>query len=189
MASHQSTRRLSYEELAPPLREMLAARVDRLGYLGEFFQRAGHQPEALMHFIAWTEALKQSVPFRLVEVVALTIASETRNDYERVQHERLALLNGFTSEEVVSLAANRAASCPTFAPEEVAVAMLAHCLADNHGNGCDAALLRLRRIIGEPMSVGCLMVAARYLAHAAMANAWQLTPPVGSPLASSEPHA
>lgn len=186
MAQPESVSRLSYEELPPALREMLAPRVDRLGYLGEFFQRAAHQPEALMHFIEWTETLKESVPFRLVEVVALTVASQTRNDYEQVQHERLALNNGFTSDEVLSLVHGRAASGLTLSPEEVAAATLAHCLTDNHGHGCDAAVLRLRRIVGEPVTVGCLMIAGRYLAHAAMANAWQLAPPVSSPFENED---
>lgn len=48
------------DELEPKLREALRPRVERLGYLGEFFRCAGHAPDVLRHFMAMTEALKQA---------------------------------------------------------------------------------------------------------------------------------
>jgi alkylhydroperoxidase/carboxymuconolactone decarboxylase family protein YurZ len=175
---------LSLEQMPPELQELLGPRVRRLGYLGEFFQRAAHQPEALAAFHRWTKALKSVLPSRLVEAIALTVATQTGNDYERFQHERLALRLGMTREEIVALEGARPGACPTLAEEEVAAAALARCMLDDFGRGCEPALLRLSRLIGEPGAVGCLMVAARYLAHAAMSNAWGLQPPVDSPLAS-----
>src|SRR5205823_5487838 len=83
--------------------------VERLNYLGEFFQCTGHQPRALMSFYMLTEDLKETLPDSLTELVALTIAAKMRNAYERVQHERLALKLGFGEEwvrEVLSLEAN-----------------------------------------------------------------------------------
>src|SRR5206468_4757005 len=123
-------------------------------------------------FYRWTEALKETLPFRLVEVIALTVATQAGNDYERIQHERLALTGGMTDDEIVAVERMRPGTCPTLAEEEVAAAALARCLLDNFGRGCNPALLRLSRLVGEPAAVGCLMVAARYLAHSVMTNAW-----------------
>src|SRR5262249_13437703 len=74
---------------------MLAARIKRLGYLGEFFKCAAHQPDALVSFMAFTEDLKRALPDRITEVVALTVSTVLENAYERHQHERLCLKLGF----------------------------------------------------------------------------------------------
>src|SRR5688572_28900322 len=84
-------RRIQLGDLPPALAATLAPRVARLGYLGEFFQCAAHQPEALGAFIAFTERSKDDLPFELVEIIALTCAVWMGNAYERHQHERLCL--------------------------------------------------------------------------------------------------
>src|SRR5260370_30070348 len=83
--------RLSFSELDPQLAELLRPKVERLNYLGEFFQFTGHQPRALISFYTLTEDLRQALPDNLTELVALTVATLMDNPYERVQHERLAL--------------------------------------------------------------------------------------------------
>ena len=101
--------RLSLKEMTPALQESLRPRVERLGYLGEFFQCAAHQPQALMSFMSFTEDLKQALPDNLTEVVALSVATLMGNAYERVQHERLSLKLGFSRDwvrEVISSAGN-----------------------------------------------------------------------------------
>ncbi len=45
---------MGFDDLDPALREVLRARVERLGYLGEFFQCAAHQPAALVSLDALT---------------------------------------------------------------------------------------------------------------------------------------
>src|SRR5215813_8037256 len=92
--------RLSFAELEPQLAELLRPKVERLNYLGEFFQCTAHQPRALMSFYKLTEDLKEALPDNLTELVALTIASKMGNAYERVQHERLALKLGFSEDWV-----------------------------------------------------------------------------------------
>ncbi|PYS35148.1 MAG: hypothetical protein DMF75_04480, partial [Acidobacteria bacterium] len=87
--------RLSFSELDPQLAELLRPKVERLNYLGEFFQCTGHQPRALISFYSLTEDLKDALPDNITELVALTVAAKMRNSYERVQHERLALKLGF----------------------------------------------------------------------------------------------
>lgn len=79
-----------FEDLPEPLRGELAARVERLGYLGGFFSVAAHQPDPLLHFNRFTESLKDGLPGRLGEVVALAAAATAGNQYELVQHIRLA---------------------------------------------------------------------------------------------------
>ena len=79
-----------FEDLPEPLRGELAARVERLGYLGGFFSVAAHQPDPLLHFNRFTESLKDGLPGRLAEVVALAAAATAGNQYELVQHIRLA---------------------------------------------------------------------------------------------------
>lgn len=86
--------RLSPAELTPELAAMLRPRIERLGYLGEFFKCAAHQPAALMSFMAFSEDLKHALPDRLTETVALTVSTELENAYERHQHERLCLRLG-----------------------------------------------------------------------------------------------
>src|SRR5712664_2617612 len=88
--------RLSMAELDPDLAELLRPKVERLKYLGEFFQCTGHQPAALISFYTLTEDLKKALPDNLTELVALTIATKMNNAYERVQHERLSLKLGFS---------------------------------------------------------------------------------------------
>src|SRR5207245_11385082 len=87
--------RLSQNELPPEVAALLRPGVERLGYLGEFFQCAAHQPAALLSFMAFTEDLKHALPDRLTETVALTVSGELENAYERHQHERLCLKLGF----------------------------------------------------------------------------------------------
>lgn len=88
--------RLSPDALGADVAEMLRPRVARLGYLGEFFTCAAHQPAVLMSFMAFTEDLKRALPERITEAVALTVSTELGNAYERHQHERLSLELGFS---------------------------------------------------------------------------------------------
>ena len=87
--------RLEMAEFDPRIAEMLKPRVERLKYLGEFFKCTAHVPDVLYHFSQMTEALKEALPDRLTEVVALTVACTMDNAYELHQHERLSVRLGF----------------------------------------------------------------------------------------------
>lgn len=158
------------------LRGLLTPRVERLGYLGEFFQLAAHQPAALSGFVRFTEALKGALPWRLVETVALTVAAQTGNEYELVQHEILAARLGMSGREISALVA-ASVTAPPFAPEEVTAAGLARKVVSATGHGCDGLVAQLEDEIGTATAVGCLLLCGRYLAHAAISNAWRLPPP------------
>jgi alkylhydroperoxidase family enzyme len=182
-----ATPRIEYSELPPGLQERLRAKVERLGYLGEFFQVAANQPGALAHFIDFTEDLKAALTPDLVEAIALSVAAATGNAYERVQHERLALKLGFERGWVEGLVAGETGG-ERFSPEQSAAAALAREVVAARGASCAEGFERLQELAGPAVAVACLMTAVRYLAHATMANTWGLRPPVDSPLGPDAEH-
>lgn len=160
---------IPFDALDDELRELLAPRVERLGYLGEFFQLAAHQSEALAAFVRFTEALKAALPWRLVEIAALTVATETENDYERVQHERLALKLGMSEQELGAVLAGEIEE-GRFSAAEVATHKLALNCADRIGRDGDGLFIALRDATDQETAVGVLLVCSRYLAHANFVN-------------------
>ena len=165
--------RIGFDELDPALREVLRPRVERLGYLGEFFQCAAHQPEALISLNALTEQLRGALPDDAAEVVALTVATVTGNDYERHQHERLSLQLGF-SEEWIRRVTDLADGGRT------QLAVLA--LLDDRGRGAGRLIDDLAAEQGDAFAVAVLLLTGRYLLHSTVVNALGLAPPVPSPL-------
>ena len=173
--------RLSMEEMTPELQESLLPRVERLGYLGEFFQCAAHQPQALMSFMSFTEELKDALPDNLTEVVALSVAKLMGNAYERVQHERLSLKLGFSEDwvrEVTSLAGDG----NKMSANELAVQRLALAIIEHSGHDSARELEAVTESIGHEQAVAVLMLIGRYVTHALMVNCLELAPPVSSPL-------
>jgi hypothetical protein len=172
--------RLEMAAFAPALQQALAARVERLGYLGEFFKCAGHQPDVLLSFMAMTDALKAALPDRLTEVIALTVAVLMGNDYERHQHERLVEKLGFGRDWV--------AAAITAAPDregplsagERAVQRLTIAMIDRRGHGVAAELDQVIAAIGAAPAMALLFLIGRYVTHAFIVNALALEPPVPS---------
>jgi alkylhydroperoxidase family enzyme len=177
--------RLPLEELPEPLASLLRPRVARLGYLGEFFQAMGHQPEALAHFVAFTEALKGALPPNLTELVALTVSTRVDNRYERVQHERLALRLDLAESWVRAVERLEPTAPSCLDARERAAQALVLAMVDRTGREAAAELAAAEAELGDPRLVAGLMLSvARYLGHAAIANTLGLAPPVSSPLAS-----
>lgn len=172
--------RLEMHELDPRLAEALGPRVARLGYLGEFFKCVGHQPDALLAFMQFTEALKHALPDRLTEVVSLTVATRADNPYERHQHERLSEKLGFGRPwitEVMKLAPDSAAE---MSDDERKVQRLALAALARHGRGVQAELDAVIDAIGYQQAIAILMLVGRYATHALIVNALELAPPVPS---------
>src|SRR6266852_4675355 len=174
--------RLSITDLDPDLAELLRPKVERLNYLGEFFQCTGHQPRALISFYTLTEDLKKALPDNLTELVALTIAAKMNNAYERVQHERLSLKLGFSEawlREVTSLLTKRKGN---LSETEVVVQELALVVVERGGHETGAELEEVVKAIGHKQGIAVLMLIGRYVMHALIANSLALKAPVSSPL-------
>lgn len=172
--------RLEFDELAPDLARYLDARVKRLGYLGEFFKCAGHQPKALLAFMAFTEAGKEGFPQKLTETIALTVAGWMGNAYERNQHERLSIRTGFGREWVAAVNRLDPASQPELAAEEKAVQALILTILETKGHGAKADFETFVGLVGAEQAVAALMIAGRYVVHALIVNSLELAPPVPS---------
>jgi alkylhydroperoxidase family enzyme len=169
--------RLSAEEMPAELTSFLRPRVERLGYLGEFFQCTAHQPDALLSFLQFTEHLKHALPGNLTEVVALSIAALMENGYERVQHERLSLKLGFSEEwlhEVLSLAAD---GYRFLSQQERLVQQLVISVVHRGGRDTAPELEAATRAIGPAQTIAVLMLIGRYMSHALIVNTLNLAPP------------
>jgi hypothetical protein len=174
--------RLSLTELDSDLAELLRPKVQRLNYLGEFFQCTGHQPRALISFYTLTEDLKKALPDNLTELVALTIATKMNNAYERVQHERLSLKLGLSEawvREVTSLLSKREGN---LSETEVVVRQFVLAVIERGGHETESELAAVVTAIGHEQGIAVLMLTGRYVMHALIANSLALKPPVSSPL-------
>lgn len=167
---------LEMADLPEELRQHLTPRVRRLGYLGDFFRYCGHQPDALLRFNQFTEALKKALPDDLTETVALTVASAAGNEYERAQHERLSAKLGFSSAWVAALTGPLARP-DGLSEEQLDARALALAMLGGDWDDAQSCLARLTGRVGQQQAVGVLMLAGRYLAHAAISNTLHLTIP------------
>ena len=172
--------RLSFDRLAPKVQNVLQARVERLGYLGEFFQCTGHQPDILVAFMEMTEALKRALPDRLTEVGALTVASFMGNDYERHQHERLSRKLGFGEAWVAEVERLDPDAATGMADAERAVQRLTIAALERRGKNVAEELEAAVAAVGSDAAIAVLFLIGRYLTHAIIVNAMGLAPPVAS---------
>jgi hypothetical protein len=181
----QQIPRLELEQLDPRLRQALAGRVQRLGYLGEFFKCAALQPDTLLAFLEFTEALKDALPERLTEVVALTVATLAGNAYERNQHEQLCTKRGYERGFIAFLTGRSGGAKSSLAPAEEAVHRLAVAALDRDGRGVTAELSAVVEAIGPAQAMAVLLLIGRYRTHALVVNALELLPPVPSVFAET----
>jgi len=177
--------RLSPEQLPAEVAELLRPRVERLGYLGEFFRCAAHQPAALVSFMTFTEDLKKALPDRLTEIVALTVATELDNDYERHQHERLCLKLGYDEQWIRDIERREPAGARSLTPAERAVQALTVAVLRRHGKGTTGELETVVTHTCAAQAMAVLMLIGRYVTHALIVNALNLAAPVPSPLAAA----
>jgi alkylhydroperoxidase family enzyme len=171
--------RIEMEALPPEVAEALGPRMRRLGYLGEFFKCAAHQPDALLAFMAFTEAGKGGLPERLVEVVALTAAVRAENAYERNQHERLSVRRGYGRDWVAAVERLEPHEAG-LAPDEAAVQAYVLAALARSGHGSQAEFEAMIDAVGPEQAMAAMMVLGRYLTHALIVNTLALQPPVPS---------
>lgn len=174
--------RLDMETLRADVAEALEPRVRRLGYLGEFFRVAGHQPDALRDFIGYTDSAKAGLEKKFVEVIALTAAGRIGNAYERNQHERLSVRLGFGRDWVQAVnALDPEAAGDLLTPEErVTQSFVLEALKGEGTLGAPRILPSLVEAIGHEGAVAVMFVLGRYLIHGLFVNTLELAPPVPS---------
>ncbi len=171
--------RLEFDELPDSIAQRLRDKYDRLGYLGEFFAATAHQEAALAAFIDFTEASKGELDIRLVELVVLTVACLERVDYERNQHERLALKLGLPRSwvaEVERLDPDRA----RLDEQEKIVQRFVLTAVQRRGRDVSSELSAVVDELGYRDAVAVLMLMARYVAHALLVNSLGIAAPVPS---------
>ena len=179
--------RLEMSELAANVQECLAARVKRLGYLGEFFKCSGHNPDVLVSFMEMTEALKHALPDKLTEVGSLTVAALMGNDYERNQHERLSEKLGFGRDWIAAVNRIEPNAPGPMNEDERAVQRLAIAVIERRGHDVDGELDALIDRIGAQQAMAVLFLIGRYVMHAYVVNALGLQPPVPSIFEGAKP--
>ncbi|MFM2410214.1 MAG: hypothetical protein RL481_1042 [Pseudomonadota bacterium] len=179
-------RRHSFDELTPRLQGQLRARVERLGYLGEFFQCTACQPGILAPFMEMTEALKKALPDKLTETGALTVAGLMQNRYERHQHERLSIKLGFSKEWVAAVEALSPDKATLLSSEERAVQKLVIAMVERKGRDVQTELASVIALIGPDQAVAVMFLVGRYITHALLVNGIGLEPPVPSIFESND---
>lgn len=172
--------RLEFDALEPRLAQALGPRVERLGYLGEFFRCAGHQPDALRAFMEFTEAAKAGLPKNLVEVIALSAAGWMGNDYERNQHERFAVRQGSGRDWVAAVNRLEPTGDNLLSNEERLVQRFTLQALQTKGKAAGPLLGELTSALGHASAIAVLMVIGRYVVHGIFVNALDLAPPVPS---------
>ncbi|MGE3993664.1 carboxymuconolactone decarboxylase family protein [Pseudorhodoplanes sp.] len=172
--------RLGFEELAPEVADGLRAKVARLGYLGEFFAATAHQPQALKAFMDFTEFSKGELDMRLVELIALTVATIKHVAYERNQHERLAVRLGYGRAWIAAVEALAPDDQPELSREERTVQRFV--ISAVRSNGIEGSMLldAVVEQLGVKRAVAVLFVMGRYTTHAIIVNSLAITAPVPS---------
>jgi alkylhydroperoxidase family enzyme len=170
---------LSFDELPASIADRLRPKYERLGYLGEFFARTAYQEAALAAFIDFTDAAKGGLDQRIVELIALTVATMKNVDYERNQHERLAVKLGFGEDWVVEVE-RLDPETARLDPLERRVQKLIIAAVDRDGRDVTAELEAVVDLLGPADAVAVLMVMGRYTTHAMLVNCLGIRSPVPS---------
>lgn len=168
---------IAYDDLPSDLKEQLRTRVDRLGYLGDWFRCTAHQPTALSYFVSFTETLKEALDPDVVETIALTAASKLGNSYEQNQHEQLARKSGRTDAWIRALVEDTNVE-RELTPLQYRIYQLTVATIDRTDPGGE--MQSVVNAIGEVPAVAVLLLIARFVAHSVVASALQLEPPVPS---------
>ena len=172
--------RIDFEDFATDLKESLRPKVERLGYCGEIWQIGANVPQSMFQFCALTEALKDEIDMKLVELVALTAAGVMGNTYERNQHERLADKLGFGHEWIAQVNELQAEPGGHMSDGECAVQKFAMAAIYRRGHDCQDLFKDVIAAVGPQQATGILLSVGRCVMHALFRNTLGLEPPVAS---------
>ena len=172
--------RLGFDALPASLQQELRPTVERLGYLGEFFQVFAGVPDAVSTFMAFTKAVKSPLSDAQNEVIALSVCSALGDRYERVQHERLSVRLGLTREWVAAAEGRSGADASLLDAEQRVLRNLALAVVARQGIGCTAEVRAVSELLGSSRTAAALLQATRFMTIAILCNALQLSLPVPS---------
>ncbi|MBI2802355.1 MAG: carboxymuconolactone decarboxylase family protein [Gammaproteobacteria bacterium] len=172
--------RLTFDELPSEIADALRVKVERLGYLGEFFAATAHQPAALKAFIDFTDEAKGELDMRLVELIALTVATMKRVAYEKNQHERLAVRLGYGRDWVAAVERLAPEAETVLSATEICVQQFVITAVMRDGADTSHLLEAVVKILGVAQAVAMLMVMGRYTTHAILVKCLNIKAPVPS---------
>jgi alkylhydroperoxidase family enzyme len=172
--------RVPYEEFDAGLKEALRPKVERLGYCGEIWQIGANMPKSMLSFCNLTEDLKDEMPAKVVELVALTVAGVMGNVYERNQHERLADKLGYGRDWIAAVNKLEGDTAEGLSEDERKIQKFVIATIYRRGQDCTALFDDMARAVGPKTAVGVLMSVGRCIMHAIFVNALELEPPVTS---------
>ncbi len=172
--------RIPFEQFGTELRESLRPKVERLGYCGEIWQVGANAQKSMYYFCELTEALKEEMNPRTVELVALTAAGVMGNVYERNQHERLAEKLGYGRDWIAQVNELQAETGRLMTDAECAVQKYAMAAIYRRGHDCRELFRAVVDAVGPQEATGILLSVGRCVMHALFRNTLQLEPPVTS---------
>lgn len=172
--------RIEFEDFAHDLKESLRPKVERLGYCGEIWQIGANVPQSMFQFCELTEALKDEIDMKYVELVALTAAGVMGNTYEKNQHERLANNLKFGREWIAQVNELQAEPGKHMTDAECAVQKFAMAAIYRRGHDCQELFKDVIAAVGPQQATGILLSVGRCVMHAIFRNTLGLEPPVTS---------
>ncbi|MCQ8193737.1 carboxymuconolactone decarboxylase family protein [Streptomyces rugosispiralis] len=161
-------------ELPDGLRNRLAERADRLGYINGFLAVGLHHPGAVLALLEMTEQLKAALDPTHVLIVALATHQALGNEYERAQYLDVARDHGM-SEAWINAAQGRAVHVLNSAEEAVRRLTLTVVFASPPIPAMTAAGEHL----DDPALVAIVHLAARFVATSRISHALGLRPMTG----------
>ena len=171
---------LSFSQLPRSIATLLQAKFERLGYLGEFFAKTAHQEKALEAFIHFTDASKGALDMRIVELIALSVATMKDIPYEKNQHERLSIRLGYGRDWIADVEALDPSKASVLSDEDKIVQRFIIDSVARDGVDVTEQLDAVVDFFGYENAVAVIMVMARYTSHALMVNCLKIGPPVPS---------
>jgi hypothetical protein len=172
--------RIEYEDIEPSLKELYRPRVERLGYLGEFFKVMSACPETMKGFFTITESLKKELPDNLSQLVSVALSSRLGNRYEQYQNERLSLKLGLSEDWVRSALNPVDDPASVLTAEEKAVQRYAIAAGQGLGRGVEEEFKALVAAVGPRKAIAVMWLVARTISHALISNTLHLAAPVTS---------
>jgi AhpD family alkylhydroperoxidase len=173
---------LDPEDAAPKVREALAG-LPELGV----FRMVAHAETAFRPWLALGGALLSSLQLdpALRELVILRVASLAGCDYERIQHDPIAVRVGASEEQVAELAAGRA-SGPAFDDTQELVLGFVDEVVEERGAGA-AAVAAVEEALSAREVIELLLVVSHYYGLALLLKTTGVEPDPPAAMALIEP--